>query len=157
VQGRDHLAVRVPLMLRDGSREIRTTPCAIARALPVVVTMRPDDSFSDIITAVASQAREMRRHSAIEDHELARLWTGHESSYLSLPTINIKLFQASLDFGGQEARSESINPGPTGLLDLSVHGTPARGLRLDLSAVPRSSPRRSPTATPSPSRPSSTR
>ncbi|MCD2157842.1 amino acid adenylation domain-containing protein [Rhodococcus cerastii] len=133
VEGRDYLAVRVPLMLREGSRAIRKTPCAVARALPVVVTMRPDSSFAEVFGAVASQVKEMRQYIAIEDYELGRLWTGQETSYLSLPTINIKVFEASLDFDGLEAHSEPINPGPTGLLDLSVHGTPRQGLRLDLS------------------------
>ncbi|KPM56058.1 hypothetical protein ACG83_12895 [Frankia sp. R43] len=129
---RDYLAVRVPSMMRGEPESLRV-PGAVARALPVVTALRPGATFGEVLSVVGSQVRDLRDNSAIEDHQLARLWTGGELSYLSLPSVNIKIFRAAPVFGGIPGLIELVNPGPTGVLDLSVYGSPGRGLRMNVS------------------------
>ncbi|MEX5713953.1 hypothetical protein AB1484_38780, partial [Parafrankia sp. FMc6] len=128
----DYLAVRVPSMMR-GTRESLRVPGAVARALPVATALRPGATFAEVLSVVGSQVRDLRDNSAIEDHQLARLWTGGELSYLSLPSVNIKMFRTTPVFGKVAGIIELINPGPTGALDLSVYGSPGRGLRMNIS------------------------
>ncbi|MBB5837191.1 non-ribosomal peptide synthetase [Kribbella italica] len=126
---RGYLAVRVPLMLRD-DREALKTPSALSRAIPVVTTISPWDTFEDVLKVVADQLKTSRRHAAVEDHQIARAWPSGQASYLAFPTINIRLFESTPLLG----HSETISTGPVGSLDLAVYRSPDTGLRLELSA-----------------------
>lgn len=130
--GRDHLVVRVPLMLRD-ERHVLRTPVAIARALPVVVSIGPHRRLSGLLRDVREQMTNARKHSGVEDHEIARLWNGGRTSYVGLPTINIKPFRSAPRFGDVATTAETINPGPVGRLDLSVYEDSGQGIRMELS------------------------
>ncbi|MET9224616.1 amino acid adenylation domain-containing protein [Lentzea sp. NPDC003310] len=131
-EGRDCVAVRVPLMLRDDRASLRT-PGAISRAVPVVAEIGPHQTFDRLVGVVADQLRTSRRHTGVEDHQIARLWPGGQASYLSLPTINIRLFDATPRLGAAEAVSETISTGPVGSLDLAIYRSPDTGIRLELS------------------------
>ncbi len=133
VDGRDCVAVRVPLMLRD-DRESLKTPSAISRAIPVVTEISPYDTFGNVLGIVAGQLRNSRRHTTVEDHQIARLWSGGQASYLTFPTINIRLFESTPSLGDIDAVSETISTGPVGSLDLAIYRNPDTGIRLELSA-----------------------
>ncbi|WP_285702223.1 hypothetical protein, partial [Actinomadura sp. NBRC 104412] len=133
VDGRDLLAVRVPLMLRD-DRALLRTPSAVSRAVPVVTGISPYQTVGDVLGVVAGQLRVCRRYLVVEDHQIARLWPGGQVSYLALPTINIRLFESVPRVGDIDAVSETISTGPVGSLDLAVYRTPGSGIRLELSA-----------------------
>ncbi|MEV6281566.1 amino acid adenylation domain-containing protein [Kribbella sp. NPDC051770] len=128
-EGRDYVAVRVPLMLRD-DREALKTPSAISRAIPVVTEISPYDTFGDVLAIVAEQLKTSRRHITAEDHEIARAWPSGQTSYLALPTVNIRLFESAPSLG----ESETISTGPVGSLDLAIYRSADTGLRLELSA-----------------------
>ncbi|BEL06137.1 hypothetical protein Q0Z83_043280 [Actinoplanes sichuanensis] len=132
VEGRDCVAVRVPLMLRDDRESLRT-PSARSRAIPVVTEISPYQNFADVVEAVAGQLTTSRRHTTVEDHQLARLWPSGQGSYLGLPTINIRLFESTPRLGDVVAISETISTGPVGSLDLAVYRDPDSGIRLELS------------------------
>jgi amino acid adenylation domain-containing protein len=132
VEGRDCIAVRVPLMLRD-DRESLKTPSAISRAIPVVTAISPYHIFGDVLEAVADQLKTSRRHTSVEDHQIARLWPNGQASYLALPTINIRLFDSMPRLGDIEVVSETISTGPVGSLDLAIYRDPDSGIRLELS------------------------
>ncbi|MGW1712035.1 amino acid adenylation domain-containing protein [Streptomyces sp. NPDC002156] len=132
VDGRDCVAVRVPLMLRD-DRESLKTPSAISRAIPVVTEISPYDTFGNVLGIVASQLKNSRRHTAVEDHQIARLWPSGQASYLTLPTINIRLFESTPRLGDIAAVPETISTGPVGSLDLAIYRNPDTGIRLELS------------------------
>ncbi|MCK9905617.1 hypothetical protein MXD63_37215, partial [Frankia sp. Cpl3] len=119
-------------MMRGEPESLRV-PGAVARALPVATALHPGATFAEVLSVVGSQVRDLRDNSAIEDHQLARLWTGGELSYLSLPSVNIKMFRTTPTFGKVPGITELINPGPTGALDLSVYGSPGRDLRMNIS------------------------
>nr|WP_269805578.1 non-ribosomal peptide synthetase [Streptomyces geranii] len=133
VDGRDCVAVRVPLMLRD-DRESLKTPSAISRAIPVVTEISPYDTFGNVLGIVAGQLRDSRRHTTVEDHQIARLWPSGQASFLTLPTINIRLFESTPSLGDIAAVSETISTGPVGSLDLAIYRNSDSGLRLELSA-----------------------
>ncbi|WNV85309.1 non-ribosomal peptide synthetase [Umezawaea sp. Da 62-37] len=133
VDGRDCVAVRVPLMLRDDRESLRT-PSAISRAIPVVVEISPYHTFGNVLEVVASQLKASRRRTAVEDHQIARLWPGGQASYLTLPTINIRLFESMPRLGDVVAIPETISTGPVGSLDLAIYRHPETGIRLELSA-----------------------
>ncbi|WP_311983579.1 amino acid adenylation domain-containing protein [Parafrankia sp. CH37] len=135
VGNQDYLAVRVPSMMRGEPESLRV-PGAVARALPVVTALRPGATVGEVLSVVGSQVRDLRDNSAIEDHQLARLWQAGELSYLSLPSVNIKMFRTTPVFGKVPGVTELVNPGPTGVLDLSVYGSPGRGLRMNISGSP---------------------
>ncbi|MEV6281560.1 amino acid adenylation domain-containing protein [Kribbella sp. NPDC051770] len=128
-EDREYVAVRVPLMLRD-DREALKTPGAISRAIPLVTEISPYDTFGQVLGVVAEQLKTSRRHTAVEDHQIARAWPAGQASYLGLPTINIRLFESPAGLG----ESETISTGPVGSLDLAVYRTPDTGIRLELSA-----------------------
>ncbi len=130
--GRDCVAVRVPLMLRDDPASLKT-PSAISRAIPVVTEIRPYHTFEHILETVAHQLRTSRRHTTAEDHQIARLWPDGQASYLTLPTINIRLFDSTPHLGDTPTVSETISTGPVGSLDLAIYRHPATGIRLELS------------------------
>ncbi|MFI6274486.1 amino acid adenylation domain-containing protein [Streptomyces sp. NPDC050988] len=132
VDGRDCVAVRVPLMLRD-DRESLKTPSAISRAIPVVTTISPYHMFADVLEVVAGQLKTSRRHATAEDHQIARLWPNGQASYLALPTINIRLFDSTPRLGDIDAIPETISTGPVGSLDLAIYRHPDTGIRLELS------------------------
>ncbi|QYN36930.1 amino acid adenylation domain-containing protein [Pseudonocardia sp. DSM 110487] len=133
VEGHDYIAVRVPMMLRD-SRESLRTPSAISRATPVVATINPYHTLTDILEIVADQLKTSRHHTFVEDHQIARMWPGSQTSYLQLPTINIRVFEPMRRMGDVVAVGETISPGPVGSLDLAVYRDPDSGLRMELSA-----------------------
>ncbi|MGW6442859.1 amino acid adenylation domain-containing protein [Lentzea sp. NPDC055074] len=132
-EGRDCVAVRVPLMLRD-DRESLTTPSALSRAIPVVTEISPHHTFGHVLDVVANQLRTSRRHATVEDHQIARSWPSGQASYLALPTINIRLFESTPRLGDVAAVSETISTGPVGSLDLAIYRDPGTGIRLELSA-----------------------
>ncbi|MFH8467049.1 amino acid adenylation domain-containing protein [Streptomyces sp. NPDC017991] len=132
VDGRDCVAVRVPLMLRD-DRESLKTPSAISRAIPVVTEISPYHTFADVLGAVADQLKASRRHTTVEDHQIARLWPNGQASYLALPTVNIRLFESTPRLGDIAAIPETISTGPVGSLDLAIYRHPDTGIRLELS------------------------
>ncbi|MFG1923178.1 amino acid adenylation domain-containing protein [Cryptosporangium sp. NPDC048952] len=132
VEGRDQVAVRVPLMLRDG-RELLRTPSAISRTIPVVVPISPYQTFGAVLTIVAEQLKASRRHTSVEDHALARLWPGGQASYLAFPTINIRLFESAPQLGDVVVVPETISTGPVGSLDLAVYRNAESGIRLEVS------------------------
>ncbi|MFH8467055.1 amino acid adenylation domain-containing protein [Streptomyces sp. NPDC017991] len=132
VDGRDCVAVRVPLMLRDDRESLRT-PSAISRAIPVVTTISPYHTFADVLGAVADQLKASRRHTTVEDHQIARLWPSGQAAYLALPTVNIRLFESTPRLGDIDAIPETISTGPVGSLDLAIYRHPDTGIRLELS------------------------
>ncbi|WP_165952389.1 non-ribosomal peptide synthetase [Kribbella albertanoniae] len=131
--GRDFVAVRVPLMMRD-DREALKTPSAISRAIPIVTGISPHHTVENVLEIVAGQLKTSRRHTTAEDHQIARSWPGGQASYLALPTINIKLFESTPHLGDTDATTERINSGPVGSLDLVIHRTRDTGIQLDLSS-----------------------
>ncbi|MEV6172496.1 amino acid adenylation domain-containing protein [Streptomyces sp. NPDC051954] len=132
VDGRDYVAVRVPLMMRD-DRESLKTPSAISRAIPIVTAISPYHTFENVLEIVANQLKTSRRHTTVEDHQIARLWPSGQASYLTLPTINIRLFESMPRLGDIDAIPETISTGPVGSLDLAIYRNPDSGIRLELS------------------------
>ncbi|MBB6571205.1 amino acid adenylation domain-containing protein [Kribbella sandramycini] len=131
--GRDFVAVRVPLMLRD-DREALKTPSAISRSMPIVTELSPHHTVADVLEIVAGQLKTSRRHIAAEDHQIARSWPGGQASYLALPTINIKLFESAPRLGETGVITERVSSGPVGSLDLVIHRNRDAGIRLELSS-----------------------
>ncbi|BBG03311.1 MULTISPECIES: non-ribosomal peptide synthetase [Pseudonocardia] len=127
----DRVAVRMPFMLRDGAARLRT-PSMTSRIVPLVVGIGPRTTVAELLQAISAQIRGVPAHTAIEDAQLARLWPGGEAAYFELPVVNIKLLDYAADFAGTAGVEQTVNPGPVGRLDLSVHNDPVHGFRLDL-------------------------
>ena len=159
VDGRDYVAVRVPLMLRD-DRESLKTPSAISRAIPVVTEINPYQTFGNVLEVVADQLKTSRRHTAVEDHQIARLWPSGQASYLALPTINIRLFESTPTPGRHRRgpRNHQHRPGritrprdlpqprhrhPAGNIRRFCHRRSAPACRT-VQPLPQHSPRRAP-------------
>ncbi|GAB3949648.1 non-ribosomal peptide synthetase DhbF [Kribbella albertanoniae] len=131
--GRDFIAVRVPLMMRD-DREALKTPSAISRAIPIATAISPHHTIEHVLETVAGQLKTARQHTTAEDHQIARSWPGGQASYLALPTINIKLFESTPRLGDTGVITERVSSGPVGSLDLVIHRTRDTGIQLDLSS-----------------------
>ncbi|WP_018157652.1 non-ribosomal peptide synthetase [Demetria terragena] len=130
-QHQDHLAVRMPFMLRDGAAALRT-PSMASRIFPVVVGLRPDDSLTQVLRTISTQVRAVPKQDAIEDAQIARLWPGGEADFFALPVINLKLLDYSADFAGVAGLEETVNAGPVAPLDLSVYNDPVHGFLIDV-------------------------
>ncbi|MEV1292133.1 amino acid adenylation domain-containing protein [Pseudonocardia sp. NPDC049635] len=131
VQHLDRVAVRVPFMMRSGGALLRT-PSMSSRILPVVTGIAPAGSPAGILREITAQMREVGKHAAVEDSQIARLWPGGEVGYLELPMINILALDQTTDFDGAPGVPDTVNPGPVGRLDLWVHHGPVHGFRFDL-------------------------
>ena len=132
VDNTDHIAVRVPFMLR-GTSLSRRTPCAMSRVLPVVLAIGPTSTVADVVRTMRDQIAESKNHADVEDHQFARAWPGGDDAYLTVPAINIKIFDRPTRFGASSSAIEVVHPGPIGRLDLSIFGDPAHGLRFELA------------------------
>nr|WP_254716830.1 non-ribosomal peptide synthetase [Actinomadura sp. WMMB 499] len=129
---RTDIAVRVPFMMRD-TPDLLRTPNAMSRVLPLVAPIGPRDTLAELMKAVRLQMGQAKAHAAAEDHHIARSWPGSESSYFTLPSINIKIFEYVARFDQLVGTVETVNPGQIGKLDLSVYRDPVSGLRCELA------------------------
>ncbi|MDF0531163.1 amino acid adenylation domain-containing protein [Tsukamurella sp. 8F] len=132
VEKQDHAAVRVPLMARSGSAQLRT-PGMFARVLPVVFAVHPARSLTEVLGEVREQLRRADEHTDVDDEQMARFWPAGPGDYLMLPYINIKLFVQQTRCGDVVGTPETINPGPVGRLDLAVSSDGSGGMTMELA------------------------
>lgn len=90
------------------------------RVLPLFIPLSPHSTIDDYVASVRREVSQIKKHSAVSEEALARMWPYGEDHYRTLPQINIKFFDEPPRFDNSNAELEVLNNGPVGRLDLDV-------------------------------------
>ncbi|MFJ3517039.1 amino acid adenylation domain-containing protein [Streptomyces sp. NPDC090131] len=134
--GRDVL-LSLAAMARLGSAALKV-PSMVVNVLPLRVSVRPQTPLAELVAAVASDIRDLRRHQHYRAEDIRRDLglAGREQGLLG-PMVNIKAFDNSLDFAGAAGSVHNVAAGPVDDLTLGVHHDAAEGrIRFELDANP---------------------
>lgn len=118
-EGQEYAAVRIPLSTRR-DRNSLSTPSMTMRVLPLFIPLSPHSTIDDYVASVRREVSQIKKHSAVSEEALARMWPYGEDHYRTLPQINIKFFDEPPRFDNSNAELEVLNNGPVGRLDLDV-------------------------------------
>ncbi|MGY1433896.1 non-ribosomal peptide synthetase [Streptomyces reniochalinae] len=135
--GRDDVVLGLPMMGRMGSVALRV-PGMVMNVLPLRLTVRPQDSFADLVRQVVLGVREVRRHQRYRYEDIRRdLGLLGESRGLVGPLVNIMPFDYAVDFAGTPVRARNLSAGPVDDLTVNVYDrADGRGLRIDHDGNP---------------------
>ncbi|MGN9762080.1 amino acid adenylation domain-containing protein, partial [Streptomyces sp. SD31] len=131
VTGAQDIVLSVPVTGRYGANA-RTTPGMVSNRLPLRLTVRPGQTFAQLIETVSDALRGLMAHSRYRGEDLNRELGG---SGVLAPTVNVMPYRP-VDFGGPLGVMRSISSGPTTDLNFVLTGTPDSGLRVDFEGNP---------------------
>ncbi|WP_051782661.1 non-ribosomal peptide synthetase [Streptomyces sp. NRRL S-515] len=134
--GRDVL-LSLPAMARLGSAALKV-PSMVVNVLPLRVAVRPQTPLAELVSQVAADVRDLRRHQRYRAEDIRRDLglSGREQGLLG-PMVNIKAFDNSLDFAGAAGSVHNVAAGPVDDLTLGVYHDAAEGrIRFELDANP---------------------
>ncbi|WP_405786945.1 amino acid adenylation domain-containing protein [Streptomyces sp. NBC_00029] len=135
--GSRDVLLSLPAMARLGSAALKV-PSMVVNVLPLRVAVRPQTPLAELVAAVASDIRDLRRHQRYRAEDIRRDLglAGREQGLLG-PMVNIKAFDNSLDFAGAAGSVHNVAAGPVDDLTLGVYHDAAEGrIRFELDANP---------------------
>ncbi|MFE5808395.1 amino acid adenylation domain-containing protein [Streptomyces sp. NPDC056491] len=135
--GSRDVLLSLPAMARLGSAALKV-PSMVVNVLPLRVSVRPQTPLAELVAAVASDIRDLRRHQHYRAEDIRRDLgpAGREQGLLG-PMVNIKAFDNSLDFAGAAGSVHNVAAGPVDDLTLGVYHDAAEGrIRFELDANP---------------------
>ncbi|MDQ0937556.1 non-ribosomal peptide synthase/polyketide synthase [Streptomyces turgidiscabies] len=130
--GAEDIVVSVPVTGRYGANA-RTTPGMVSNRLPLRLTVRPDQTFAQLVAGVTEALRGLMAHSRYRGEDLNRELGG---SGVLAPTVNVMPYIKPVDFGGPVGMMRSISSGPTTDLNFVLTGAPESGIRVDFEGNP---------------------
>ncbi|MEV7550501.1 amino acid adenylation domain-containing protein [Amycolatopsis sp. NPDC089917] len=129
VLGWTDVVFAMPLMCREGGA--LRTPAMAVNVLPLRVTVRPEDSGTELTARVAGALKEMRAHQRYRGEDLPQdLAVPGAGALLHGRGINLKAFDLKLDFAGSQGTMRNVAGGPPEDMGLSVLPTSGGGLLL---------------------------
>ncbi|WP_030601090.1 AMP-binding protein, partial [Streptomyces rimosus] len=134
VTGAEDIVLGLPLTNRRGPAALRT-PAMTVNVLPLRIAVRPQDTGAALLRRVVLEIRAVRRHQRYPQADIRRdLALSSAGTPLTGPMVNIKPFDADLDFAGLPGTVHNLAAGP--VEDLAVTAAPDAdgGLRLSLDA-----------------------
>ncbi|MER5885313.1 amino acid adenylation domain-containing protein [Streptomyces sp. NPDC001941] len=136
ITGAEDVVLGLPLTNRRGPAALRT-PAMTVNVLPLRVAARPDDTAAALLRRVVLEIRAVRRHQRYPQADLRRdLGLSTAADQLTGPMVNIKPFDADLDFAGLPGTVRNLAAGP--VEDVAIGAAPTRdgALRLTFDAHP---------------------
>ncbi|WP_369203044.1 amino acid adenylation domain-containing protein [Streptomyces sp. PU-14G] len=135
--GRDDVVLGLPMMGRMGSVALRV-PGMVMNVLPLRLTVRPEDSFADLVRQVVLGVRQVRRHQRYRYEDIRRdLGLLGESRGLVGPLVNVMPFDYAVDFAGTPVQARNLSAGPVDDLTVNIYDrADGRGLRIDHDGNP---------------------
>ncbi|WP_375591678.1 amino acid adenylation domain-containing protein [Chitiniphilus eburneus] len=120
VTGQAQQVVGLPFMRRLGSKALRACG-TVVNVLPFAVRVDTSLSLIDFARRVTFELRRIQRHQRYDAEDLQRA-LGMVGSGRTLygPTINLKLYDAPLQFDGITARSRPLAAGPVEDLEFGI-------------------------------------
>ncbi|MFH8596416.1 amino acid adenylation domain-containing protein [Streptomyces rimosus] len=134
VTGAEDIVLGLPLTNRRGPAALRT-PAMTVNVLPLRIAVRPQDTGAALLRRVVLEIRAVRRHQRYPQADIRRdLALSSAGTPLTGPMVNIKPFDAGLDFAGLPGTVHNLAAGP--VEDLAVTAAPDAdgGLRISLDA-----------------------
>ncbi|GHF30758.1 dimodular nonribosomal peptide synthase [Streptomyces mashuensis] len=136
VTGAHDVVLGLPLTNRHGRAALRT-PAMTVNVLPLRLGVRPQDTAAELLRRVVLEIRAVRRHQRHRQEDLRRdLGLTDPVQPLFGPMVNIKPFEADLDFAGLPGVVRNLAAGPVDDLAVGVTPRPGGALRLVLDAHP---------------------
>ncbi|MEU5832868.1 amino acid adenylation domain-containing protein [Streptomyces diacarni] len=134
---RDDVVLGLPMMGRMGSVALRV-PGMVMNVLPLRLTVRPEDSFADLVRQVVLGVRQVRRHQRYRYEDIRRdLGLLSASRGLVGPLVNVMPFDYAVDFAGTPVRAQNLSAGPVDDLTVNIYDrADGRGLRIDHDGNP---------------------
>ncbi|TDC74548.1 AMP-binding protein, partial [Streptomyces hainanensis] len=135
--GERELTLGLPTAGRVRS-ELKTVPGMISNAVPLRLTVQPDDRLVDVVRRTSAEAREVMRHQRYRSEDMRRdLGLSGGGEPLFGPQINIMPFGHRLRFGPCDAVVRNISLGAFDDLAIALYpGVDDGSLRADLDANP---------------------
>ncbi|MEU2794569.1 amino acid adenylation domain-containing protein [Streptomyces sp. NPDC007100] len=134
VTGAQDVVLGLPVTNRRGPAALRT-PAMTVNVLPLRIAVRPHDTGAALLRRVVLEMRAVRRHQRYPQADIRRdLALSSAGTPLTGPMVNIKPFDADLDFAGLPGTLHNLAAGP--VEDLAVGASPDAdgGLRIGLDA-----------------------
>ena len=116
--GVEDLVLGLPVTARSNGR-LRRIPCMLANAVPLRLSMRPDQTASAVMRHVAKRVREALRHQRYRYEDIRRdLNLAGAGRHLFTTVVNIEPFDYDLRMGDAPTRIENLCNGS--IEDLAV-------------------------------------
>ncbi|MCS2153352.1 enterobactin non-ribosomal peptide synthetase EntF [Scandinavium goeteborgense] len=132
--GRNDYAAGYIFMRRLGSAALTATG-PVLNVLPLAVTLKPEETLSELATRLGAQLKKMRRHQRYDAEQIVRdagKATGDEP--LFGPVFNVKVFDYQLDIDGVRATTHTLATGPVNDLELALFPDEEGGLTVEVLA-----------------------
>lgn len=132
--GRNDYAAGYIFMRRLGSAALTATG-PVLNVLPLAVTLKPEETLSELATRLGAQLKKMRRHQRYDAEQIVRdagKAAGDEP--LFGPVFNVKVFDYQLEIDGVRATTHTLATGPVNDLELALFPDEEGGLTLEVLA-----------------------
>ncbi|OAR27591.1 non-ribosomal peptide synthetase [Streptomyces sp. ERV7] len=137
VTARQDIVLGLPTMSRLGSTALRT-PGTASNILPLRLALSPATTAGELVSAVAAELRDVRRHQQYRAEDLRRdlkLIGGARRLYG--PVVNLVPFDEEPPFGGHRTTSHHLSGGAVEDLQINVRpGAGGEGLWIAFDANP---------------------
>lgn len=133
LDGRSSFTVRLFRMNRS-DRATLTAPGMCVTSVPVVFSLDPRASISELFREARQQLRSAITSPVIGEEVLAQRWPAGTDDYYAISQVNIKAFDDTYQFGASRGLQETVAKGPVGRRDLTMYRDPVHGFRCDLAS-----------------------
>ncbi|QKN82835.1 enterobactin non-ribosomal peptide synthetase EntF [Scandinavium goeteborgense] len=132
--GRNDYAAGYIFMRRLGSAALTATG-PVLNVLPLAVTLKPEETLSELATRLGAQLKKMRRHQRYDAEQIVRdagKAAGDEP--LFGPVFNVKVFDYQLEIDGVRATTHTLATGPVNDVELALFPDEEGGLTVEVLA-----------------------
>ncbi|SES01498.1 non-ribosomal peptide synthetase [Streptomyces qinglanensis] len=134
---REEVVLGVPMMGRMGSAALRI-PGMVMNVLPLRLTVRPGDSFAELVRQVVLGVRGIRGHQRYRYEDIRRdLGLLGEGRGLVGPLVNAMPFDYGVELAGTPVAARNLSAGPVEDMTVNIHDrADGRGLCVDHDGNP---------------------
>ncbi len=132
--GRNDYAAGYIFMRRLGSAALTATG-PVLNVLPLAVTLKPEETLSELANRLGAQLKKMRRHQRYDAEQIVRdagKVAGDDP--LFGPVFNVKVFDYQLEIDGVHTTTHTLATGPVNDLELALFPDEEGGLTIEVLA-----------------------
>ena len=133
ITGKQTQCLGYPLMRRMGFQALTTLGTSV-NVLPLIMTLKPENTFEDCLKQFTQQIKKIKRHQQYEAEQIQRdLGAAGTKERLYSATLNCKLFDYQLDLAGVKGVTHQVATGPIEDIEFGVYLLQGQ-LSIELSA-----------------------